>query len=116
MHIKVKGKGDDKNRALLERIQNTLAQVYNGEISNLECPHCSSRPLRFSYTNWASNRYGVWISCTYCGKEAHIISDKRPPGYDEKYVLKEFQERDEMAAKEVDDEMKKRLDKLDRLE
>lgn len=101
MNVKIRGKSDDEARIRQERVQNTLHKVYNGEISDLECPYCSSRPLRFSYTNWAPDEYGVWISCTFCGREAHLHSGERPPGYDKRYILKEFQERDERAAKEA---------------
>lgn len=99
MNIRIKGKKNDPNRIRAERVLITLDKVYRGEIADLECPYCSKRPLQFSYTNASPDAYGIWISCTFCGKAAHLKVTARPPGYDEQYVLKEFQKRDEQAAK-----------------
>lgn len=86
-----------------ERVQKTLIKIFNGEISDLECPYCSSRPLRFSYSFVEPDNYGVWLSCTFCRKEAHLRAKERPPGFDEQYVLKEFQERSERAIKSLNE-------------
>lgn len=95
---------NNNERVRQQRVQEIFKKIYNGEISNLECPYCLSSPLRFSYTFVAPERYGIWISCTTCGKEAHLrLKGERPPGYHEQYVLKEFQERDEKVLESVDD-------------
>lgn len=95
-------KADSDEKVRHQRVQETLLKIANGEIFNLECPYCSSRPLRFSYTFVEPDNYGVWLSCTTCNGEAHLRAKARPLGYNEKYVLKEFQERSEKAIESLE--------------
>ena len=90
---------DNDDKAIQKRIQETFDKIYYGKVSVLECPYCSRDPLRFSYTFTQPDRYRIWLSCTFCGQEAHLILSGRPPGY----VLTEFQKRDEEILRSLDE-------------
>jgi hypothetical protein len=105
---------DNRAKTRHQKLQQTFEKIYYGETSNLECPYCLSRPLRFSFTFIEPNKYGIWISCSICGKEAHLQLIGRPPGYNESYVLKAFQERDEQATHLIREERKKWRDVVSR--
>jgi hypothetical protein len=81
-------------------VQLVFNKIYFGDVSEIKCPYCDVVPLRFSYTYVEPDQYGIWISCKNCGGEAHLNISGRPPGFNKKFVIREFQERDE-KAKEI---------------
>ena len=101
MEVRLMKLDADSDKLSWQREQETFNRVYYGDTKNLGCPYCLKSPLRFSYTFVEPDNFGIWLSCTFCNKEAHLRLKDRPPGYDEKYVLEEFQQRSEEAIRQL---------------
>ena len=100
---------DEKLRNRQKRLYRLIDAIAEGKTTEPECPTCGESSIKFSFTLVDENRYGLFILCENCKEFVHARLNSRPPGFDEKFVLEEFQQREEEVVGYV-----RKLLKLDR--
>jgi uncharacterized Zn finger protein (UPF0148 family) len=94
--------GKVSSRQPFGEVHQVMIALANGETIEPHCPWCGRPNLVFSFTQ-VKSKYGLFIFCPTCQQHAHLRFLSRPVGFDEKYVLKEYQEQEERVIHRVEE-------------